>query len=182
MRIPGAKRRVIIADAGHVVVVGIDVLRADGRRLVAPARNSSARPADKPPINTNRMLLLRFTLEAAEAIQPSIAAATMMHTPRITAAATMAAATFLFSRISLVQIAGRAFVEKLVADDRRRDADGDEEQHVADGFARAIARASRSGGSRFSGLEREGREETAGTAISPPDVFFHKRGVGWVVK
>src|ERR1041385_8037329 len=34
-RVEGAKRRVVIADTGHVVVVGIDVLRADRRRLTA---------------------------------------------------------------------------------------------------------------------------------------------------
>ena len=62
-------------------------------------------PADNPPINTNRMLRLRFTWAAGK-VQPSIAAAMMMHKPMITAAAMMAAAMFLFSRISLLRSPG----------------------------------------------------------------------------
>ncbi len=65
-------------------------------------------------------------------------AAMMMLTPRITAAAMMAAATFLFSMISFSRCPGVHLFEHLEADDGGDNADGGKNQHVADGHAERL--------------------------------------------
>lgn len=105
-RIPGTKRRVVIADTRHMKIVGVNTGRADDgpfTRRTATRESPGRYSANQNQTDASAPFHQELRVSR---LQPSIAAATMMHMPRITAAATMEAATFLFSTISLCRSPG----------------------------------------------------------------------------
>ena len=104
VRIPGVIGCVIVARAAHVVIVRVDVVRGHHRTFRAASDNPDAdQRAGQHQTNS------AGTFQGgsnADGRHPIIDAAMMMHTPRMTAAPTIAAATFLFSTISLCRLPG----------------------------------------------------------------------------
>src|SRR5262249_10865650 len=104
VRIPCTVRGVVVARAAHVMIVGIDVVRGDFwfPRAAADNPGSGQRTGQHQTDNPGTFHRRRKSARR----HPMMDAAMMMQTPRMTAAPTMAAATFLFSTISLCRLPG----------------------------------------------------------------------------
>lgn len=126
--IPGAKRRVIIADAGDIEVIGVNILRADGRFLVAAGQGAGGQTSDQDQTDA----FASFHDQIANRVLAEHGRGDDDADAENDCGGDDGSSGILVFQYFLGEVAGRAFVENLVADNCRDDANAGKDQHVAD--------------------------------------------------
>ena len=156
--IPGAKWGVIVTGAGHVEIVRVKSTGTDGR-LRGIAWSATGHRASGQAANQHQPdALAPFHRRLVKAGSTQHRRRNDDAHPENHCRGNDCGRDILVLEDFLVKIARRAFVEQLVTENRRGDAYGREEQHIANG-SRESLRVPSGRGRGFGGIQRDGREE-----------------------